>query len=99
MVAKTVTIVGYATAKEGYVEQTRKASMALVHANRKDDGCVQSSLLVDVKNPNKFLLHEEWESMDHWTRHLQQPHVTAFANIFHECATEFDMQKFFLVEE
>ncbi len=99
MASKVVTIVGYATAKEGYIEQTRKASMALVRANRKDEGCLRSSLLVDVKNPSQFLLHEEWASLDHWTKHLQQPHVAAFANTFHECATEFEMQKFFIVEE
>ncbi len=99
MVTKTVTVVGYATAKEGFIEQTRAASLALVRANRKDEGCITSSVLVDVKDPHKFLLHEVWKSVDHWTKHLQQPHLSAFASIFHECATDFDVQKFFVVDE
>ncbi len=66
-------------AKPGQEEQLEQRLLALIEPTRKEPGCVQYDLHRHLTEPGRFVFYEKWESEEILNRHLQSPHLKAFA--------------------
>jgi quinol monooxygenase YgiN len=54
--------------RERFVE----ASIGGMRSSRAEDGCLEYVMAADPLDPERVILSERWESMDHLTQHLAQ---------------------------
>ena len=73
-----VTVVAEITAKPGCEEELKNVLLSVIEPVRKEEGCIQYDLHVSMKEPNKFLFFENWESMEALGKHAQAQHMKAF---------------------
>jgi quinol monooxygenase YgiN len=68
--------------KPGKRDEAIAAMIAVAQGTQQEAGCIRYSFYADLEDPNKFIVYEEWESMEHLQAHLSlekpQPHMTAF---------------------
>jgi quinol monooxygenase YgiN len=83
-----LTVVAEMLAKPGKEEELRTTLLALVEPTRKEDGCVQYDVHQSTDEPGRFVFYENWTSRGHLDRHLQSPHLTAFAKAAPELLAE-----------
>lgn len=68
--------------KPGQRDAAIAAMQAVARATQQEAGCIRYNFYADLEDPNKFIVYEEWESLEHLNAHLSlekpQPHMTAF---------------------
>ncbi len=94
MPKKKLIITGSATIMEGKREHFLAATAIMLSSVRKDVGCIQSYVLEDCSDPNKFIFYEEWENKTCWLTHLQQPYIANFIEQTEQLSTDRDIRKF-----
>jgi quinol monooxygenase YgiN len=72
------TVVAEMRAQTGREEALREALLTLVERTRKEEGCVQYNLHVQVQDPGHFVFYEIWASHAHLDVHGKAPALTAF---------------------
>ena len=50
-----------------------EASVEAMRSSREEDGCLEYVIAADPLDPERAVLSERWESMDHLQQHLAQP--------------------------
>jgi quinol monooxygenase YgiN len=50
-----------------------EASVEAMRSSRQEDGCLEYVIAADPLDPERPVLSERWESMDHLQKHLVQP--------------------------
>lgn len=73
-----LTIVATIKAKADQVEIMKAELEKMVALTRAEDGCVQYDLHQDNDDPSRFLFYENWQSRDHWQRHMASEHLQAY---------------------
>ena len=81
-----INVIATIEVKEGKTEEFITLFNANVPAVLAEDGCVEyyptrhAKTDIDVQdaNPNKVVIIEKWESVDHLNAHLVAPHMVAF---------------------
>ncbi len=68
-------------AKPGKEEELRSAALALVEPTRKEEGCLQYDLHVQLADPAWLVFYENWSSVEHLDRHGASAHLQAFRAI------------------
>jgi quinol monooxygenase YgiN len=76
--AQTVILMPVFTAKPESREKLALALRDLQELSREDDGCISYSVFVDVDDPQRFVLYEEWTTEPALLQHNQQAHVRDF---------------------
>ncbi len=94
MNSEQITIIGYATVEEEFREIFLAQAGQLVSYNRREIGCIQSLVLQDMTQPNRFILHEIWANKEAWTLHLQQKHIAEFIEKVSATGRDFQLEKF-----
>lgn len=54
-----------------------EASAEGMRSSRQEDGCLEYVMAADPLDPERVILSERWESMDHLQQHLAQPRTPA----------------------
>ncbi|MDH6265707.1 quinol monooxygenase YgiN [Rhizobium sp. SG_E_25_P2] len=54
------------------------AADPLISATQAEAGCISYELHADVRQPNRLVFVETWESRDHLEDHFKTPHIAAF---------------------
>jgi quinol monooxygenase YgiN len=54
-----------------------EASVESMRASRQEEGCLEYVMAVDPLDPERVVLSERWESMEHLQQHLAQPRTGA----------------------
>jgi len=80
----SLTVVAEMTALPGKEGALRQELLKLVEASRREEGCLQYDLFVGADDPRLFIFLENWTSRAALDRHLQSPHIRAFANVSRE---------------
>ncbi|AEC19419.1 hypothetical protein PT7_0879 [Pusillimonas sp. T7-7] len=66
-------------AKAGKEDELRRDLSALVEPSRKESGNIRYDLFEDQNEPGRFVLVEEWASIETQTRHHEHgPHIQHF---------------------
>ncbi len=94
MLSQEITIIGYATVEDEYKEIFLAQAGQMVALNRREPGCIQSIVLQDMTDNNKFVLHEVWKNREAWTTHLQQKHIADFIEQSSITGKDFQLHKF-----
>jgi quinol monooxygenase YgiN len=68
--------------KPGQRDEAISAMIAVAHGTQQEAGCIRYNFYADLEDPDKFIVYEEWESMDHLNAHLSADnppaHMVAF---------------------
>jgi len=73
-----LTVIAYITAKVGDEDKVRDALLDLVVETRKERGCINYDLHQSEKNPNEFLMHENWAAASDLDAHAKTVHIQEF---------------------
>lgn len=75
----SLTILAQITAADGKADFLRAELEKLVPVTCAEEGCIAYVLHVDNENPGFFVFYETWENRALWQKHMNAPHVAAFA--------------------
>ncbi len=77
-----IIVQGDFTIKEGKRDEAIAAMVKVAQATQQEAGCIRYNFYADLENPNRFIVYEEWQSMEHLNAHLsaENPpaHMTEF---------------------
>jgi quinol monooxygenase YgiN len=76
---QALVIVATITANSGHADTVRNALLQVVPPSRTEAGCVKYELHVDQKDPNRFVMLEEWTSQAALDVHMATPHFQQLA--------------------
>ncbi len=88
-----LSLVAIVIAKEGSKDFIQKEIEKLIPITREEEGCINYNLFIDNKNPNRFLLQENWESYDLWQNHMNNAHMKNYVEV-----TKDDVENWELIE-
>lgn len=88
--------------KPGKREEAIAAMTRVAKATQQEAGCIRYNFYADLEDPNRFIVYEEWESLDHLNAHLSAdnppPHMVEFRQA-NEGVRESSSVKFMSAEE
>lgn len=87
---KQLTVIAHLRALDGQIEETKAFLTDLIAPTRAEPGCVEYWLHQDDEDPAEFTFYENWTTREEWDKHMQMPHLHAFAE---EKAKVFELQK------
>jgi quinol monooxygenase YgiN len=88
-----LTIVAHIRAKTGQANLVKAELEKLIDTTRAENGCLQYDLHEDNDNPAHFLFFENWDSREHWQKHMNNQHLKDYLT-----ATEGVVEDFQLFE-
>jgi len=53
-------------------------AMAMADASRKEDGCISCDFFVDIQDPHRFHVFEQWENQTALDAHSETEHMAIF---------------------
>ena len=81
MPSTLLTVVAEMVAKPGKEEALKQELLKLIEPTRREEGCLQYDLHVATDHPGRFVFYENWTSRVALDKHLQSPHLQAFAKV------------------
>jgi quinol monooxygenase YgiN len=85
-----LTVVAHLRALNGQIEETKSFLLGLIGPTRAESGCVEYWLHQDNDDPAEFTFYENWTNRAVWDKHMEQPHLHAFAAVKDKV---FELQK------
>ena len=76
-----LTVIAHLRALDGQIEETKAFLMGLVSPTRAEAGCVNYDLHQDDDDPAEFTFYENWTNRAEWDKHMETPHLAAFAGV------------------
>jgi quinol monooxygenase YgiN len=71
--------------KAGTREQAVASFIAAAKGTQQEAGCIRYNFYADLEDPNKFVVYEEWESLEalqvHLSRENPPPHMVVFREV------------------
>ncbi len=86
---KILTVVANIKAKKDQIDFVRTELESLIDVTRKEKGCIQYDLHLDNENPAHFLFFENWETKEHWLKHMETEHLKRFLSKTTSAIEEF----------
>lgn len=77
----------YNHCKKGVEAEWQKILEALIAPTLSEKGAMHYELHKDRENPQTFLFHETWETVELWNDHMNAPHLVDFLKIMENYAT------------
>ncbi len=74
--------------KPGKREEAVAAMTQVAAATQQEAGCIRYNFYADLENPLKFIVYEEWESLDHLNAHLSADNPPAHMVEFRKANAE-----------
>jgi quinol monooxygenase YgiN len=81
---KTLTVLAIVKVKPGYEKVAKEEMLKLVPLTRREPGCVQYDMHVNVgteekdhmkENPRLYMFYENWRSREDWDLHMSMPYL------------------------
>ena len=69
------------TAKDGRLDDLKRALSALVPLTRQEEGCISYALHADLQDPNILTMIERFRDRDAFDLHSQSPYLQDFLKI------------------
>ena len=88
--AEQLTVIAHLRALQGQTEETKAFLLGLIEPTRTEPGCVEYWLHQDNDDPAEFTFYENWTDRAEWDKHMEQPHLKAFADVKDKV---FELQK------
>jgi len=88
--SEQLTVIAHLRAIDGQIEETKAFLMGLIEPTRKELGCVEYWLHQDNEDPSEFTFYENWTDRAEWDKHMELPHLQAFADVKDKV---FELQK------
>jgi quinol monooxygenase YgiN len=88
--AGQLTVIAHLRALNGQIEETKGFLTGLIAPTRAEPGCVEYWLHQDDDDPAEFTFYENWTSREEWDKHMEMPHLKAFALVRDKV---FELQK------
>ena len=76
-----LTVVAHLRALNGRVEETKTFLLGLIKPTRQEPGVIEYWLHQDKDDPAEFTYYENWKNRAEWDRHMELPHLKAFAKV------------------
>lgn len=70
-----LTVIARIKAKPGMEKQMQQDLLSLLTPTRSEIGNINFDLLIDINDPNVFMLYENWEDRAALDAHFEQPYV------------------------
>lgn len=77
--SKPYTVVVIFEAKQGKANELQLALETVAQLSRGEKPCLEYRLHRDVKNPNQFILYENWTSKEEHKEHLEMSYIIELA--------------------
>jgi quinol monooxygenase YgiN len=88
--AKKRTVIAHLRTLDGQIEETKEFLTSLIAPTRQESGCIEYWLHQDDEDPAEFTFYENWTNRAEWDKHMEMPHLKAFAEI---AGKVFELQK------
>lgn len=76
-----LTVIATIIAKPDRIADVRRELEKLVAATRKEHGCINYDLHVDLNDPRRFVFYENWTDKPALDAHAASPHMKAWGNV------------------
>jgi len=76
-----ITVTAYMQAAEGKQVELKKILEGLLEPTWNERGCLQYDLYSDQKDPNSFVIFEQWEDDKAYEAHTKNAHILKFLEI------------------
>lgn len=76
--AHSITVFAHVKTKPGRENEFRAEALKVVDITRKEQGCLQYDLHVNLSDPTRFAWYETWASEEDLARHAESAHMNAF---------------------
>ena len=73
-----VIVAGVLVLKPGTLDDLKPDMLRMIALSRAEPGCRSYSYAVDLENPTVIRVHEEWDSPECLSAHLQTEHLKAW---------------------
>jgi quinol monooxygenase YgiN len=88
--SKQLTVIAHLRALNGQIEETKAFLTSLIEPTRQEPGCIEYWLHQDDEDHAEFTFYENWTSREEWDKHMELPHLDAFAEVKDKV---FELQK------
>lgn len=88
--SEQLTVIAHLRAIDGQIEETKQFLLGLIEPTRAEGGCVEYWLHQDNDDPAEFTFYENWTNREEWDKHMEEPHLKAFAEVKDKV---FELQK------
>ncbi len=88
--SEQLTVIAHLRALDGQIEETKAFLTGLIEPTRQEPGCVEYWLHQDNDDPAEFTFYENWTNREEWDKHMELPHLQAFADVKDKV---FELQK------
>jgi quinol monooxygenase YgiN len=68
-----IVVTGSVTAREDYLNEVKRLSLAHVHRSRQEPGCISHAMHVDCENPLRLVFIEQWADRAALLAHFAVP--------------------------
>lgn len=85
---KQITVIARLTAKPGFESKLEELLKNLIEPTRKEAGCINYTLHLDLENAGVFYFYENWRSQQDLDRHFETPHLKQALEIAPEILAE-----------
>ena len=79
--SEQLTVIAHLRALNGQIEETKQFLLGLIEPTRQEAGCVEYWLHQDNDDPVEFTFYENWTDRAEWDKHMELPHLEAFAEV------------------
>lgn len=76
-----LTVIATITAKPDRIADVRRELEKLVAPTRKENGCINYDLHVDLNDPSRFVFYENWIDKPALDAHAKSPHMKAWGAV------------------
>ncbi len=90
-----LTVILHIVTQEGYAETFFALWEKRVPEIRQQDGCKETFLFQDPKEPNKFIMIEKWESYAQWQKFLQSQLVADVTGAASKYTSKWELHKLY----
>lgn len=80
-----IVVIGYLTIDPAKRDEVHEAIGALVPATRAEDGCIDYRYSIDIDDPARINIVEQWESEDAMNAHMGTEHLATFMGVMGTC--------------
>jgi quinol monooxygenase YgiN len=94
-----VSVVASLKAKAGMEDRLRLELLKLVEASRKETGCLNYDLHVDIEDPGTFVFYENWVSQLALANHMESDHFLHLRSLQGECFVEAKLRTLKMVSD
>ncbi len=85
--------------KDAINDQVYEVLRVMEKETQKESGCIRFIFTVDVNNPTKLRIYEEWENIEALRAHFKMPHMPRFMKTLNEIKQSMNVKVYEINKE